>query len=105
MRTLALALVLLFSATTFAQTSPDTAAPETTQLRDSNAHPILPSAAIWAGGAVIVILGLFLATLVIGPVVRTELPEEVPIAFSHEENPSHHVGSEHSIWEEQRTVK
>lgn len=103
MRTLILMLVLFISATTFAQPAPETAAPETpaeARLRDTDPHPILSSAAVWAGGAVIIILGLFLAAVVIGPVVRTELPEDVPVAFSHEENPSHHMGSEHSLWEE-----
>ena len=45
----------------------------------------------WAHRTVFVILGLFVAAWVIGPVVRDEVPEEVPSATSHDEPlPAHH---------------
>ena len=42
----------------------------------------------------IIVAGMFIAAMVIGPYVRSELPEEVPVAHSHDEPPgaSHHHG-------------
>jgi hypothetical protein len=36
----------------------------------------------------VAIAGLFLAAAVIGPIVRTESPQAVPVAMSHEEDPA-----------------
>jgi len=38
-------------------------------------HPVLPAPAVWAGAVVIVILFLFLAATVIGPIVRALMRE------------------------------
>lgn len=56
--------------------------------------PVPPVGARWAGVVVIVILALFLAAAVIGPIVRANAPEEIPPAHSHDEPPgaSHHHG-------------
>jgi len=67
---------------------------------DADSHPMLPWNTIWAGSAIIAILGLFIAAMVVGPIIRSQFPQEVPDAFSHAEDPSHHAGSEHSLWEE-----
>jgi hypothetical protein len=51
------------------------------------AHPVVPPAGEWAGAMLIVVGALFLAAMVIGPMVRAEVPEEVPPAHSHDEPP------------------
>lgn len=51
------------------------------------AHPEPPASAIWAGAVVIGIVGLFVMAAVIGPIVRMELPREVPPAHAHDEPP------------------
>src|SRR4051812_10195368 len=60
-------------------------------------HPTLPPFyASWAGAMLIVVAGMFLAAAVIGPVIRAEMPEEVPDAHSHDEPPGtsgHHGAS------------
>lgn len=58
-------------------------------------QPVLPNKSAMPGVTVIVILGLFLAAAVIGPIVRANLPEEIPVTHSHDEPPgaSHHHGA------------
>ncbi len=56
-------------------------------------HPILSANGTWAGIVVIVVVCLVLAAAVIGPIVRAEMPGEVPEAFSHTEDPGHHSGT------------
>ncbi len=41
----------------------------------------------WPGVVLIIVLGLFLAAAVIGPIVRSELPEELPQTHTHDEPP------------------
>jgi hypothetical protein len=43
----------------------------------------------------IVILGMFAAAAIVGPVVRLNMPEELPITHAHDEPPgtSHHHGA------------
>ncbi|MCU1274980.1 MAG: hypothetical protein JWO48_2411 [Bryobacterales bacterium] len=58
--------------------------------------PVVSEDGSWAGAMVIIILlGFFVPAAIIGPIVRTEAPEEVPPAHSHDEPPgaSHHHGS------------
>jgi hypothetical protein len=61
---------------------------------DPQPHPAFPPPSRWPGVMVIVVLGLFLAAAVVGPVVRALAPREVPPAHSHDEPPgaSHHHG-------------
>jgi hypothetical protein len=62
---------------------------------DPAPHPALPDPSErWPGTVVIVILSMFLAAAVVGPIVRANMPEEVPPAHSHDEPPgtSHHHG-------------
>ena len=61
---------------------------------DPAPHPVIPEPAEWPGTVVIVILSMFLAAAVVGPIVRANMPEEVPPAHSHDEPPgaSHHHG-------------
>jgi hypothetical protein len=58
-------------------------------------HPVISDDGAWAGSVVIVVLGLFLAAAVIGPIVRANMPEDVPLE-SHDEPPGssgHHGAS------------
>jgi hypothetical protein len=51
-------------------------------------HPTLSEPYLrWPGCVLIGIATMFLAAMVIGPVVRAEVPEEVPPAHSHDEPP------------------
>jgi hypothetical protein len=84
-------LVLLFALPAAAD---ELAADATPAASVDDSHPILSSNAAWAGVVIIVVLGAFLAAAVIGPIVRVELPQTVPAAFSHHEDPSHHSGLE-----------
>ncbi len=62
---------------------------------DPAPHPTLPDHSDrWPGTVVIVILAMFLAAAVVGPIVRANMPEEVPPAHTHDEPPgaSHHHG-------------
>jgi hypothetical protein len=61
---------------------------------DDVPHPTKSKDADWAGVVIIIVLGMFLAAAVIGPIVRANAPEEVPPAHSHDEPPgaSHHHG-------------
>jgi hypothetical protein len=62
---------------------------------DPAPHPGLPDPSDrWPGTVVIVILSMFLAAAVVGPIVRANMPEEVPPAHTHDEPPgeSHHHG-------------
>jgi hypothetical protein len=64
--------------------SPDlraTAVPDDTR-------PIYSTDTRWAASLLAGIAGLFLAAVVIGPIVRAEAPEAVPAAMSHEEDPA-----------------
>jgi hypothetical protein len=57
------------------------------------AHPALPpSETAWPGAMLIIVGGLFLAAGVIGPVVRANLPEELPDQANHDD---HHADSSH----------
>src|SRR5947209_5841543 len=53
----------------------------------SEATPLLPPQSQWPGMMVIIVLGMFLAAAVVGPIVRLNMPEEVPPAHSHDEPP------------------
>jgi hypothetical protein len=62
---------------------------------DAAPHPMLPDPSeTWPGTTVIIIGAMFLAAAVVGPVVRANMPEEIPPAHSHDEPPgaSHHHG-------------
>ena len=57
---------------------------------DADTHPVISTDATWAGSIVILIGVMFVSAWVIGPIVRSEMATEVPVAFSHDEDPSHH---------------
>lgn len=66
-------------------------------------HPVPPPPdRRWPGVMLIVILGLFLAAAVIGPIVRAELPEELPQTHTHDEPPgaSRHHGRSGTLHDE-----
>lgn len=54
---------------------------------DSASHPSVPEDVRWAGRLAIGILGLFGAALVVGLLVRANMPEEMPETVSHDEPP------------------
>jgi hypothetical protein len=63
-------------------------------------HPILSSNGSWVPIMLIIIGGMFLAAAVIGPIVRANMPEEIPPpAHSHDEPPgaSHHHGKSGTV--------
>jgi hypothetical protein len=62
----------------------------TTTLADSlDAHPTLSTNGSWVPVMLIIVAGMFLAAAVIGPIVRANMPEEIPpSAHSHDE-PAH----------------
>lgn len=70
----------------------DTDTPPTPEGRGPAAvdetHPIYSTDAHWVATVLIAIGGLFLAAMVVGPIVRAESPEVVPVAMSHEEDPA-----------------
>ena len=52
------------------------------------AHPTPPEPGIlWPGSMMVAVVAMFLMAAFIGPVVRAEMPEEVPPAHSHDEPP------------------
>jgi hypothetical protein len=75
-------------------TEHDAAAAEHGENADVSHPVVLEPGPTWPGQVVIVILGMFLAAAIVGPVVRANAPEEVPPAHSHDEPPgtSHHHG-------------
>lgn len=56
--------------------------------------PVFSPDGRWARGMMIVVVGMFLAAAVIGPLYRMSLPEALPVTHSHDEPPgsSHHHG-------------
>lgn len=62
-------------------------------------HPVLSSSASWVPIMLIVIGMLFLAAAVIGPIVRANMADELPISHAHDEPPgsSHHHGKSGTI--------
>ena len=93
---LSTAFLLLLTAPVRAQDLPTTAPAASTDVTPdvNDTSPVLADHGIWAGAMVIIVLGLFLAAAVIGPVVRADAPNTIAAAFSHHENPSHHTGRE-----------
>lgn len=57
--------------------------------------PVISTDAAWVGQVLIIVIGLFVAAAVIGPIYRLSLPEELPMQ-SHDEPPGssgHHGAS------------
>jgi len=63
-------------------------------VADTQPHPMLSQDGSWAGVMVIIVLGMFLAAMVIGPIVRANMPEEPPAA-THDEEHQPHGGASH----------
>ena len=70
-------------------------------LADSaDTHPTLSANGTWVPILLILIGGMFLAAAVIGPIVRANMPEEIPpLVQAHDEPPgsSHHHGASGTI--------
>ena len=71
------------------------AAPEMTPHESAHApaanQAVLPPAGIrWPAVMMIIVLGMFLAAIVVGPVVRMTLPEEEPVAHGHDAHDDDH---------------
>ncbi len=58
-------------------------------------HPEVPGQAVWAGAMLLTIFFMFVMAAFVGMLVRSEIPEEVPPAHSHDEPPgaSHQHGT------------
>jgi hypothetical protein len=84
-----LLIMICFAAPALAEETPadNPIEPRVTQGTDDT-HPIYSNDSHWAGNVIVVIAGLFLAAVVIGPIVRAEAPQAVPPAMSHEEDPA-----------------
>lgn len=61
--------------------------------------PVISTDATWVGEVVIIVVGLFVAAAVIGPIYRLSLPEELQVIQSHDEPPgsSGHHGASGSV--------
>ena len=94
MRYLALLLTLIICSTSLAQENSSAE-----HGADNVAHPVLSEDASWTPIMLMVIGGMFVAAAVIGPIVRLNMPEEVPPAHAHDEPPgtSHHHGTTGTI--------
>src|SRR4051794_41146281 len=57
--------------------------------KETDARPTAPIDPMWAGIMVIVILGLFVMAAAVGPIMRSEMPEEVPVPHGHDEVVGH----------------
>src|SRR5262249_52284294 len=53
---------------------------------EQEARPIQPEDPFWAGPMMIIVLGLFLAAAVVGPIVRSEMAEEPPVSHGHDDD-------------------
>src|SRR3954447_18308643 len=99
------ALVLSLSATIArAQehaTEPPTAAPaahDEAAARGEKETVDRPSVSVdptWAGVMVIIILGMFVMAAAVGPIMRSEMPEEVPVPHGHDEVVGHEAAHGH----------
>ena len=56
---------------------------------ETEAGPVLPVDPKWSGIVVIVILAMFVLAATIGPIVRSEMPDEVPVPHGHDEVVGH----------------
>jgi hypothetical protein len=67
--------------------------------RTAEARPVLDDDPNWTPILLILIGMMFLSAAVIGPIVRLNMPEEIPPAHSHDEPPgtSHHHGASGTV--------
>ena len=56
----------------------------------ANQSVLPPSGIRWPAVMMIIVLGMFLAAMVVGPVVRMTLPEEPPVAHGHDAHDDDH---------------
>ncbi len=88
-RTILLVVLLTIARPALAEEMPADSTPDSrSTAAPDETHPIYSSNANWVGAVVAAVGGLFLAALVIGPIVRAESPQAVPPAMSHEEDPA-----------------
>jgi len=87
---LALLTILLLSPVARAQSEAAAGA-----AAPAEARPTLPESGIaWPAILMMVVGGMFLCAVLVGPLYRMEIPEELPPTHSHDEPPgtSHHHG-------------
>jgi hypothetical protein len=88
MRYLLLVIILFSSAPVFAQPIPSVG-----DISDSapiDTHPLFSTDATWAGSMVIAIAGLFVAAMVIGPMIDTAREDDLPASPDHSGHHAHH---------------
>jgi hypothetical protein len=70
------------------------AAPPAPRQESAPAAPVVPLEAPWVNSLLIGVAALFIAALLIGPLYRLNLPQELPPTHSHDEPPgaSHRHG-------------
>ena len=77
-------VLLLFTSFATAQETPHAATePHTAKPAQ---RPVLPDASPMPGTVIILILGMFLAAAIVGPVVRYHTPEEPPEPAAHDDH-------------------
>ena len=91
MRYLLTVFILVNCTVAFAQEHESTPGAEhgspSAQTAEDLTHPTTSSDSTWAFPVVVVILAMFLAAMVIGPISRALGNEELPPAHSHDEPP------------------
>jgi hypothetical protein len=98
-----IAMLLFIAQTSFGQTRQAAAtgaqALEVNPITIAESQPILDRDPNWTPILLILIGMMFLSAAVIGPIVRVNMPEEVPPAHSHDEPPgtSHHHGASGTV--------
>jgi hypothetical protein len=64
------------------------------EAADTQPHPALPSDTWWTPIMLVIIAAMFLAAAVIGPIVRTLMPEELPQPHGHDDHAGHGHGQD-----------
>lgn len=89
---LALLVALVGTRATAQEHSTESAAPSPAAHAAQEATEDRPTLSLdpkWAGIVVIVIIAMFVLAWMIGPIVRSEMPEEVPVPHGHGEVVGH----------------
>ncbi len=64
------------------------------EAADTQPHPALPSDTWWTPIMLVIIAAMFLAAAVIGPIVRTLMPDELPQPHGHDDHAGHGHGQD-----------
>jgi hypothetical protein len=92
MRSLLLSVILCLSSPVLAEVAPSDVPLDSgsSDVHQADTHPVISSDATWSGSMVICILGLFLAAMVVGPLVRAEMVDDAPAVSDHDSHAVDH---------------